>query len=32
MAANTEFIVRIGGIRNPRFLIDNSELSESSKQ
>ena len=32
MPANTEFIVRIGGIRNPRFLIDNSALPESTKQ
>ena len=32
MPANTEFIIRIGGIRNPRFIIDNSALAESSKQ
>ena len=32
MPANTEFIIRIGGIRNPRFIIDNSALAESTKQ
>lgn len=32
MPANTIFIIRIGGLRNPRFLIDNSLLKAGSKQ
>ena len=32
MPANTQYTIRIGGIRNPRFIIDNSILSESAKQ
>jgi hypothetical protein len=32
MPASTIYTVRIGGVRNPRFLIDNALLSESAKQ
>lgn len=32
MEANTEYWIRIGGLRNPRYLVDNQNLPEDDQQ
>jgi hypothetical protein len=29
LEANTQYTIRVGGLRNPRFLVDNAQLSDN---